>query len=104
MIKIIINLGSKKCEDKNKSTCQLNHLQTSLLMIIVNTPEKDVSKIDRKLDKRKIRTSSINSSSALFSCSIRAMYNRVHRAQNKSLILKSYIPGINTSILQNKKI
>ena len=31
------------------------------------------------------------------------MYNRVHRAQNKHLILKSYPPGINTSILPKKQ-
>ena len=30
------------------------------------------------------------------------MYNRVHCTQNKCLILKSYIPGINTSILPKK--
>ena len=30
------------------------------------------------------------------------MYNRVHRAQSKRLILKSYINGINTSILPKK--
>ena len=38
MIKIIVNLGSNKCEDNNNSTCQLNHLQNSLLMSIVDTP------------------------------------------------------------------
>ena len=70
MRKNIINLGSKKFEENNNSTFQLNHLQNSLLMSIVDTPEKDVSKVDRKLDKRKIRTSSIKSSSTLFSCSI----------------------------------
>ena len=51
-------------------------------MRIVDTPEKNVSNIDRKLDKRKVRTFSINSSSTLFFCSIRAMYNRVHFSQN----------------------
>ena len=30
------------------------------------------------------------------------MYNKVHYAQNKILVLKSYIPGINTSILLKK--
>ena len=30
------------------------------------------------------------------------MHNRVHYNQNKSLMLKSYIPGINTSILPNQ--
>ena len=77
--KIIVNLVSNKCYDNNNSTRQLNHLQNSLLMSIVDTPEKDVSKFDRIPDKRKVRTSSIKSSSTLFSCSIRAMYNIFHR-------------------------
>ena len=72
-------------------------------MSIVDTPEKDISKVDRKLDKIKIRKYSIKSSSILFSCSIRAMYNIVHSAQNKRLTLKSYINGINTSILPKKR-
>ena len=33
---------------------------------------------------------------------MREIYNRVHHAQNKCLMFKSYIPDINTSILQNK--
>ena len=102
MRKVIVNLGSNKFEDNNNSTCQLNHLQNSLLMSIVDTPEKDISKVDRKIDKIKIRTYSINPSSTLFSCSIRAMYNRVHCTQNKRLILKSSITGVNTSSLPNK--
>ena len=57
-------------------------------MSIVDTPVKDVPNVDSKLDKWKIPTSLINSSSKLFSCSIRAMYNRVHRAQNQLLVLK----------------
>ena len=79
MIKMVINLGSNKCEEKYNSTCQINHLQNLLLISIVYTPEKDVSKVYREIDKRKMRTSSINSSSTLFSCSIRAIYKRVHR-------------------------
>ena len=71
-------------------------------MSIVNTPEKDVSNDNRKVYKRKIRTSLINSSSELFYCSICAMYNRVHRAQNKRLMLKSFIPAINTSFFPKK--
>ena len=58
MSKVIFNLGSNKCEDNNNSTCQINHLHNSLLMRIVDTPEKYVSKLDRSLDKKKIRTSS----------------------------------------------
>ena len=68
MSKLIVNLVSKKCENNNNSTCQLNHLHNSLLMSIVDTPEKDISNVDRKLDKRKIGTISIKSSLILFSC------------------------------------
>ena len=71
-------------------------------MSIVDTSEKDVSNVDRKLDKIKVRTYSIKSSSTLFPCSIYVIYNRVHSTQNKHLTLKSYIPGINTSILPKK--
>ena len=71
-------------------------------MSIVDTPEKHLSNVDSKLDMRKVRTSSIKSSSTLFSCSIRTMYNIVHCAQRKSLTLESYIPGINTSIFPKK--
>ena len=59
MRKNIVNLGSNTCEDNNKSTRQLNHLQNSLLMNIVDTPENDVSNFYRKLDKRKVRIYSI---------------------------------------------
>ena len=82
--KMIVNLGSKKYEDKNNSTCQLNHLQNLLSMSIVDTPERDVSKVDRKLYKRKIRTSSIKSSSTSFSCSIRSVYNRFYSGKKVS--------------------
>ena len=96
------NLGSKKCKNNNNSTCQINHIQFFLLISIVDTLEKDVSNIDRKLYKKQMYTSSINSSSTLFYCSIRVMYIIVHRDQNKCLMLKSYITGIITSILPNK--
>ena len=84
MSKMIVNLGIKKCKNNNNSTCQLNHLQNYLLSIIIDTPEKDVSNIDRKLDKRKVRTSPIKSPSKLVFCSIREFYNRVHRTKKKS--------------------
>ena len=71
-------------------------------MSIVYTPENHSSYIDRKLDMRKVRTSSIKSSSTLLSCLICEMYNRVNRAQNKRLTLKSYIPENNTSIFPKK--
>ena len=96
--KMIVNLGSKKLENNDTSTCQLTSLQSLLLISIVDTPEKDVSNVDRKVDKRKVRTFSIKSSSTLFFCSIHAIYNRVHCAQNQRLMLISFIPAINTSI------
>ena len=46
--KIIVNLGSKKCENNNNSTCQLSRLQNSLLISISDTPENDLSNVDRK--------------------------------------------------------
>ena len=93
---MIVNLSNKKCKNNNKSTGNLNHIHKLLFVIIVETPEKGVSNVDRKLDKRKIRTSLIKSSSTLFYFSIPAMYNRVHCAQNQRLMLKSFIPAINT--------
>ena len=71
-------------------------------MSIVDTPEKYVSNFDSKLDKIKVRISSMKSPSTLFSFPIRAMYNRVYCDQNRRLILKSYIPAINTSIFPKK--
>ena len=71
-------------------------------MSTVDTPEKDVSNVDRKLDKIKICISLIKSSSILFSCSIISMYNRFHHAQNQRLKLKLFIPEINTSIFSKK--
>ena len=78
MIKIIVNLGSKKGENNKKSSTQITRLYNSLRMSIVDNPEKDLSSVDRKSDTRKVSTSSVNSSSTLFYCSIHAMYNRVN--------------------------
>ena len=86
----------------NNSKCHINYIQKSLLMSIVDIPEKNVSKIDRKLEKRKLRTSSIKSLSTLFPCLIREMYNRVHCDQNQRLMLNSYTPAINKSIFPMK--
>ena len=103
MGKMIINLGNIKCKNNNNnSKFHINHVQKYLLMSIVDTPGKYVPYIDSKLDRRKVRSYYINSSSELFSCSIRAIYNRVHRTQNQYLMLKSYIPAINKSIFPKK--
>ena len=102
MGKIILNFSNRKFKNNNNSTCHLNHIQKSLLMSIVDNPEKYVSNIDRKLDNRKLYKYPIKSSSTLFYCSIRAMYNIFHRDQNQRLMLKSFIPAINTSIFPKK--
>ena len=60
MGKMIVKLSNNKCKNNNKSTGSLNQIQKSLLMSIVGTPEKDVSNVDRKSDKRKFCTSLIN--------------------------------------------
>ena len=100
MIKNIFNLGSKKFENNINSTFQLSHLQNSLLVSIVGTPEKYLSNVDRKSYMIKVRKSSLNSSSTLFSCPISSIYSRVNCAQKQRLMLKLYIPGINRSIFQ----
>ena len=66
MVKIIVNLSKQKFKNNNKPLGHLNQIQKSLLMSIFDTPEKYVSNVDRKSDKRKIHTSLINSSSTFF--------------------------------------
>ena len=46
MSKMIVNLGSKKCENNNNSTCRLGSLHNSLLISISDTPENDLSNVD----------------------------------------------------------
>ena len=58
---MIVNLSNKKFKNNSKSTGHLNQIRKLLLMIIVDTPEKDLSNVDRKSDKRKICTSLIKS-------------------------------------------
>ena len=84
MIKIILNLGSKRCKNNNNLTFQLTRLQDSLLMSIVETPEKDLSNPDCKSDIRKERTYSVMSSPTLFYSSIREIYDRVNFLKTKS--------------------
>ena len=91
---IVVSLVSKKWKNNNNSTCQLNRLQNSILMSIVDIHETDLSDIDWKSGTRKVRTSSVKSSSILFSCSIHAMYIRVKFTKKKHFMLNSYLPGI----------
>ena len=58
---MIVNLSNKRYKNNNNYTGHLNHIQKLLWMSIVDTPEKDISNVDRKVVKRKIRTSRINS-------------------------------------------
>ena len=74
----IVNLGSTKGENNNKPSFQLIRPNNLLVMIIVKTPRKDLPNDYRKYDVRKERTYSVKSSSILFSCSIREIYNRVN--------------------------
>ena len=71
-------------------------------MSIVDNPENDLSNVDDKSYMRKVRTSSVKSSSTRFLCSIHAIYNRVNSAQKQRLVLKSYIPG-NNSLIGTKR-
>ena len=56
-------------------------------MSIVDNTENKLSNVDRKYDMKKVCTFSVRSSSTLFSCSTRAMYNRVNSAKTKRLVL-----------------
>ena len=49
MGEIVVNLGNRKFENNNDSKYHINHIQKSLLFSIVDTPENNVSNIDRKL-------------------------------------------------------
>ena len=42
MGKMLVNLGNKNCQNNKNSTGHLSHIQKSLLISIVDTPEKDV--------------------------------------------------------------
>ena len=91
MIKMIVHIVSKKCENSDTYLCQLTYIYNSLLMSTVDTPENNLSYVDHKYDIRKVRTSSVKTPSTLFSCSIRSMYNRVNCDQKKRLVCKSYL-------------
>ena len=77
---MIVNLGSEKCDNNNNSTCQLSRLQNSLLVSIVDIPEKDLSNVDLEIIHER-STYIISKVIITFFSSIRAMYNRVIRDQ-----------------------
>ena len=101
MSKMVVNLGSKKCENRNTYPLQLTHIQNSSLMIIVDIPEKNLSNVDPKSDMIKVCTSSVKSSSTFF-CIICEMHNRVNCDQKQCLMLKSYLSENNTSIFPKR--
>ena len=67
MSEIIVNLGSKKCENNYTSSFKLTCQRNLLLMSTVDTHKNYLSNVDRKHDIIKFRTFPVNSSSTLFS-------------------------------------
>ena len=53
MIKMIFNLGSKKCENNDTSTFQLTRLHNLSFISIVDTPKNYVSNIDSEIRHEK---------------------------------------------------
>ena len=86
-INLIVDLGNKKESSNDHSYPKLTDLQNKLLMITSDTPEKDISNYENKTITRKVRNYYVKYYYALFSCSIHAMYNRVHSDQSKHLTL-----------------
>ena len=82
-INCFVTIDSNKCDNNDNSYPQLYHIQNSVLMRIVDIPENNLSHVEGKEVTRKLCTYVVNSYSTSFSCSARAMYNRVHRAQKK---------------------
>ena len=73
--KMVVNFSSNKGKNNDNSSNQINRLHNSLIISIVNTPEKYLSNFDGKSDTIKVSAYSVNSSSTLCSYSIGAMYN-----------------------------
>ena len=63
---MIVNLGGNKVDNNDKSYPQIPHLHNSLLIIIVDNPENNLSNVERKSDARKVRTSLVKSSSTIY--------------------------------------
>ena len=81
----------------NSSVYRIRHYWVFL------TPLKRIDQmLIRKWDMRKVFTYSVKSSSTLFYCLMRTMYNSVNWDQKLSLIFKSYLPWINTSIFTKR--
>ena len=81
MINIIVSWGSKKGGGNDNSSTQQACPKNSILISIVDIPEKYLSNVKGKYNMRKVCVSSVKSSSKLFLCSIREMHNRVNHAK-----------------------
>ena len=73
-----------------------------LLMSIVDSPEKDLSNVVLETIHEKSTHESSKVIINISSSSICAIYNRVNCDKKQRLVLKSYFPGINTSIFPNR--
>ena len=93
MSKMIVNLGSKNFYNNDNWYPQLSRLQNSLLMSIVDTPEKGLSNVEGKYDTRKVCTSSVKSSQFYFS-------NRPYERQKWAKLLCSRFSCPNYSFVQ----
>ena len=82
-----MDLVSKKCGKNNNPSPKLTHMQNTILMRIVVTPEKYSSFDELKSVTIKVRTSSVKSSSTLLSFSVCAVYNIVRSAQKRTFII-----------------
>ena len=90
MRNMIVNLGSKKGKNNNNHSPQLTRIHNSLLITIVDTHENYLSNIEGKYDMTQVRTSSVNPSSTLFLCSVRAMYNIINKKNSHVEIIHSW--------------
>ena len=66
MINRVVNLGINKGKNNDKSSYQITRLHNSLPMSIVDTPEKDLSYVDKKFDMIRVYKPSLKSSSSFF--------------------------------------
>ena len=60
--KMIVNLGSEKCDKYYNSSTQPSRLHNSLQMIIFDTIENDLSRVEGKAVTSKVHKYSVNSS------------------------------------------
>ena len=61
-----IYLGNNKGDKNDNSSPQISRIQNSLLISIVDTPKKDLSKVKGKSDTSKVRKYLVKSPQTLF--------------------------------------